>query len=127
MKKLITVALFLIVIVFVGKSYAIDLVEHAKELRSQGYTIINSDKLREDEIKKYLHINTNINYTKIEYLIYYGFKQKDDTATIYFQSKAEKKDYLGRFNTYTLGPYELVRLNSGYWFNVTRNRFVAYK
>ena len=146
MKRIISVTFILIAIIFVRSSYADDInfIDSANLENFAKYTFIDSRVLKEHEIKKYLHnvINENYNGTKmegdtktiysVENIYYVGFKQEKDTAKIYFSVTYGKELYRKEKKLDLITPtrviqdYNLVRLDSGKWFNVDRREFVVY-
>ena len=99
-------------------------------------TWINNSKLNLDILTKYLldimrtdTTQKNEQNRKVSDLIgVWGFKQNGDEATIYFIYK-RTHIYKGRINSKDIlnETYHLVRLNSGYWFNTDRNKYVLYR
>ena len=81
-------------------------------------TFFNNKQLTDEILIKYLQEIVPVHFKGSKFIGLWGVYRDGRKATVYF--------YCKKGSVFTKS-FELVRLDSGFWFNVTRGRYVALK
>lgn len=113
--------LLILIVIFSVSTVAADEKEFKliERFKSQDkHTYFNNKQLTDEILIKYLQELVPKHFNGSRFIGLWGVYRDGRKATVYFFCK--------KGSSFTKS-FELVRLDSGYWFNITRGRYVALK